>query len=79
MASTSHSLNKDMIYRAKIFAHVKKIVASRKFAIAVVVTSIFFGLATYSALTGAVSAEGADPLTILILLNVDLVLLLVFQ
>ena len=54
----------------------KVIFASRKFAISVVITSIFFGLATYSALTGAVSAEGADPLTILILLNVDLVLLL---
>ncbi len=77
MASISNSLPKDLTYRARLFAHMKIVFASRKFAIAVVVTSILFGLATYSALTGAVSAEGADPLTILILLNVDLVLLLV--
>tara|TARA_Y100000588_G_scaffold288831_1_gene307320 strand:+ start:8768 stop:11005 length:2238 start_codon:yes stop_codon:yes gene_type:complete len=77
MSSTLQPFNKELKYRAKFFAHMKIIFASRRFAIVVVVTSIFFGLATYSALTGAVSAEGADPLTILILLNVDLVLLLV--
>ena len=76
MASTLQSFNKEATYRAKIFAQMKMVFASRKFAISVVVTSIFFGLVTYSALTGAISAEGADPLTILILLNVDLVLLL---
>ena len=61
----------------RLSARMKKIFSSRKFAIAVVATSIFFGLATYAALTGAISSEGADPVTILILLNVDLVLLLV--
>ena len=76
MASTLQSFNKEATYREKIFAQMKMVFASRKFAIAVVVTSISFGLVTYSALTGAISAEGTDPLTILILLNVDLVLLL---
>ena len=55
---------------------IENLVVSRKFAIFIVLASSVFGLATYAALTGAISPEGADPLTILVLLNVDLVLLL---
>ena len=54
----------------------ENLIGSRKLAIALMVASAVSGLATYAALTGAISPEGADPLLILVLLNVDLVLLL---
>ena len=54
----------------------ENLIGSRRFAIGLVMASAVSGLATYVALTGAISPEGADPVTILVLLNVDLVLLL---
>jgi two-component system nitrogen regulation sensor histidine kinase NtrY len=49
---------------------------SRKLAIGLTAAALVSGLATYAALTGSMSPAGADPTTILALLNVDLVLLL---
>jgi two-component system nitrogen regulation sensor histidine kinase NtrY len=48
----------------------------RRAAIGLTIASIVFGLATYVALTGSMTPGGADPTTILVLLNIDLVLLL---
>ena len=48
----------------------------RRVAIVLTVGAVFSGLATYVALTDSMSPGGADPTTILVLLNVDLVLLL---
>ncbi len=49
---------------------------SRKLAFALALGAVISGITTYGALTGSLSPEGADPNTILVLLNVDLVLLL---
>lgn len=48
----------------------------RRAAIGLTIASVIFGLATYGALTGSMSPGGADPATIFVLLNIDLVLLL---
>ena len=48
----------------------------RRIAIILTVAAVISGLATYAALTGSMSPGGADPTTILVLLNIDLVLLL---
>jgi two-component system nitrogen regulation sensor histidine kinase NtrY len=49
---------------------------SRQFALFLAVAAIVSGIATYVAITGAVSPLGAKPRTVLVLLNVDLVLML---
>ena len=49
---------------------------SRKLAFALALGAVISGIITYGALTGSLSPEGADPNTILLLLNIDLVLLL---
>ena len=48
----------------------------RRAAIGLTIASVIFGLVTYGALTGSMSPGGADPTTIFVLLNIDLVLLL---
>ena len=68
--------NLDLPQTGKLIRWTENVIGSRKLAIALVLATTVSGLATYAALTGAISPAGADPLTILVLLNVDLVLLL---
>ena len=65
--------------RTRLIHWIENLIGSRRFAVAIVVASAASGLATYAALTGSISRQGADPLTILVLLNVDLVLLLILS
>ena len=60
----------------RFFESATRVGLSRKLAFALSVGAVVSGITTYGALTGYLSPEGADPNTIIVLLNVDLVLLL---
>ncbi|MDP6516818.1 MAG: PAS domain-containing sensor histidine kinase [Alphaproteobacteria bacterium] len=70
----AHEANGALIRRLGDWA--RRASLSRKLAMALAVAAMISGIATYGAITGSVSRFETDPLTILILLNVDLALLL---
>ncbi len=60
----------------RALAAVRRVGASRNFAVAVTVAALLAGIATFGMLSGFIAPPGGSPNAIFVLLNIDLVLLL---